>query len=175
MRCIRSAADTTERNEHYARMSERAVKIEVADLAWAAGAPAPELVATEERTLFSFDVAESLVTGSNYRRVAEFVGCTSVRFGFPNDEAQGGHPLYGKGLEFYSAHEVVESHWLSELRAIERHHPYASDTPFLDAHHYVLTFHDSTLEAVARDIRVLGSFDSDEAAWSAIRAEMQAR
>jgi hypothetical protein len=137
---------------------EQAVEIEVAGLRWSAGAPAPVVVASESRTLFAFDAWEDDGGG---RRVAEFVGCVSVRFGFPNDEALHGHPLYDRGLNLYKVHEVVNSHWLEELRAIERHHDMSPAVPFEDARHYVLTFHDSTLEAIAYEIRVLGSYETD--------------
>lgn len=150
---------------------ERAVVIEVDDLAWDAGAPAPVLMASEGRTLFAFDAR---LADEYYRRVAEFVGCTSVRFGFPNDEALAGHPLYGNGLSFYAAHEVIDSRWLEELRAVERHHPEAAPMPFADARHYLLTFHDSTLEAIARDIRVVASFVSDAEAEAAMLHELHA-
>ena len=151
-------------------MPEHAVVIHVAELAWTAGAPAPVVMASEQRTLFSFDAP---ATEEFDRRVAEFVGCTSFRFGFPNDEALGGHPLYGSGLSFYAAHEVIESRWLEEIRGVEAHHPQAAPTPFADARHFVLTFHDSTLEAIAREVRVVASFASEAEADMAMLANLR--
>ena len=88
----------------------------------------------------------------------------SVRFGFPNDEALGGHRLWGHGLQFYAAHEVMDSAWLAEVRETERHHPLAASVPFPDAKHYLLTFHDTTMEAIARGIVVQGAFATMDAA-----------
>jgi hypothetical protein len=79
---------------------------------------------------------------------AEFIRCTSFRMGFPNDEALHGHPLWGHGLEAYRAHEVSDSAWLGQLRTIEAAHPQAPAVPFENARHFVLTFHDSTVEAI---------------------------
>jgi hypothetical protein len=83
-----------------------------------------------------------------------------MRFGFPNDEVLHGHPLFSVGLGYYRLHEVVNSAWLMELRAIEAVHDRAPAMPFENARHFVLTFHDSTLEAIAADVRLAGSYPS---------------
>jgi hypothetical protein len=70
--------------------------------------------------------------------VIEVVGCREVRLGGPDDEGIGGHPLHGKGLEPYLAHEVVHSAWAERLGG---------------ARHYVLAFHDEMVEAVGEGIR----------------------
>ena len=92
-------------------------------------------------------------------QVAEFSGCIAVRFGFPNDEALGGHALWKHGLDFYAAHEVTGSLWLEQLRAIERHHPQAPTKPFPTARHFLLTFKESTLEAVAEGITLVSQHE----------------
>jgi hypothetical protein len=68
------------------------------------------------------------------------------------------HRLYGAGLGYYRLHEVDNSAWLLELRAIEAVHDHPPDVPFENARHFVLTFHDSTVEAVASDVRLVGSY-----------------
>lgn len=103
---------------------------------------------------------------------AEFVRCTSFRMGFPNDEALHGHRLWGRGLESYRAHEVSESAWLAELRTIESVHPEASAVPFEDARHFVLTFHDSTVEAIAGAIEVGPSYTTMVAAIEALATKL---
>lgn len=70
--------------------------------------------------------------------VIEVAGCREVRLGGPDDEGIGGHPLHGKGLEPYRAHEVVHSAWAERLGG---------------AHHYVLAFHDEMVEALGEGIR----------------------
>jgi hypothetical protein len=84
--------------------------------------------------------------------VIEMWGCAETRFGGPNDEAIRGHPLHGKGLAGYRAHEVVNSAWIEEAIKVNSVHPHHSDAPFRQLHHYALLFHDEMLEALARGI-----------------------
>ena len=83
--------------------------------------------------------------------VVEFVGVTSVKMGSPNDEVLNGHPLWGSGLEFYQAHEVRNSQWIRELMQINRVHDRFRESRWSGRRHFILTFHDETLECVARD------------------------
>jgi hypothetical protein len=76
----------------------------------------------------------------------------------PNDEVLHGHRLYGAGPGYYQLHEVDNSAWLIELRAIEAVHDHAPRLPFENARHFVLTFHDSTVEAIATDVRLVDSY-----------------
>ena len=54
--------------------------------------------------------------------VVELAGCTSVKFGFPGDEALHGHPLYDAGLTHYQLHEMPASAWLTQLRTVAAVH-----------------------------------------------------
>ena len=67
-------ASADARARHYARMTERAAKIEEPDLVWDAGAPAPLLVGPSTGACSRLTRPEHLIQGSAYRRVAEFVG-----------------------------------------------------------------------------------------------------
>lgn len=146
------------------RSKARAEVIEVEGLVWTAGAPRPVVVASEDRTLFAFAGTEAADAACI---VAEFESCLSVRFGFPNDEVMNGHPLWGRGLAFYAAHEVVNSPWLAEMRAVETAHPMAAKQPFAEHRHFLLTYHDSTLEALAHEVVVHRAHAStdDAVAW----------
>jgi hypothetical protein len=46
--------------------------------------------------------------------VIELSGCHDIRLGGPKDEAVDGHPLYGKGLAVYEAHEVLNWAWIEQ-------------------------------------------------------------
>jgi hypothetical protein len=96
------------------------------------------------------------------------LGCTSVRFGIPNDEAPPGHPLTPHGLSPYGAHEVIDSEWLNELRTIERRHPQSQAMPLQTSKHWMLTFHDTTLEAIATGIAVHHDYADRPSAMHAI-------
>lgn len=135
--------------------NQRAELVEVAGLAWDGGAPMPVLIATEYRTLF----ACYLPSDDDRVVVTEVERCSSVRFGFPNDEVVHGHPC-GLDLMHYGAHVIHDSPWLAELRSIEAVHPQAADHLLAGSRHYFLTFHDSSLEAIATGLTVVGTFAS---------------
>jgi hypothetical protein len=137
---------------------ERAIVVNVPGLRWDAGAPEPVLVASEDRTLIAFCADDGDVVDGTEIQTAEFVGCTAVKFGFPNDEVLNGHPLWGHGLEPYALHEVQDSIWLEQIRAIERVHPESRPTPFANAKHFILTFHDTTMEAIATGVTSLATY-----------------
>lgn len=82
--------------------------------------------------------------------VVEFKRMTSIKIGSPNDEVLRGHPLWGSGLEFYSAHEVKNSPWTTELMEADRAHGHFDESQSSGRRHFVLTFHDETLECVAK-------------------------
>ena len=82
--------------------------------------------------------------------ILEFLGGLAAKHGPPSDESLMGHRLFGKGLKFYAAHEVDDSDWLRELESKEPHR--ASPGWVRGHHHYVFTFHDETVECLARDV-----------------------
>jgi hypothetical protein len=82
--------------------------------------------------------------------VVEFKRMTSIKIGFPNDEVLRGHPLWGSGLEFYSAHEVKNSPWITELMEVDRAHEHFDESQWTGRRHFMLTFHDETLECIAK-------------------------
>jgi hypothetical protein len=91
------------------------------------------------------------------RRALEFSRCSVTKFGYPNDHALGGHRLYEKGLGFYGFFEVLDSEWISELRRGNMV-TYPDFQAFPDERHFVITFHDSTLECIALDFHPVEEF-----------------
>jgi hypothetical protein len=85
--------------------------------------------------------------------LVEFIGVHSVLFGGPNEEALQGHPLYGRGLDFYATHEIHASRWISEAERVNSVHPHHQGGWHQTLRHFVITFHDETLECLARDVR----------------------
>src|SRR5690242_19555154 len=88
--------------------------------------------------------------------VVEIKGCLITRFGYPNDEALSGHPLYGRGLRCYSIFEVQGSSWISQLEAQNRVAFPKTQRGFYSDHyrHFVFTFHGSRFECIAGEIHV---------------------
>ena len=93
------------------------------------------------------DTVESLA-------LAELEGAVAVKMGPPNDEVLHGHPLYGRGLGGYGTYVVENSRWLAELIEINRVHERFDPQAWEDKRHFLLVFHDETVEAIARDIEV---------------------
>lgn len=82
--------------------------------------------------------------------ILEFIGGLAAKCGPPSDESLMGHRLFGKGLKFYAAHEVEDSEWLRELETSE---PHRASPGWMRSHrHYLFTFHDETVECLARDV-----------------------
>ena len=135
---------------------------------WDTGAPLPHVVCSDSRTFLTFYVNEPDPDWDGTRVTAvdpgsgeavslclvEFNGCVSAKFGHPNDEAQRGHPLHGKGLEGYTAQIVKNSPWLAEVAKTNSAHPYDKPETWASIDHYVFWFHDNTFECLAESYEV---------------------
>jgi len=133
---------------------------------WDDGAPLPHLMSNGSRTFVVCLASQpdpdwdgtyvTMVSPADQHQslfvVLELRGCQEIRFGGPNDEAIAGHPLHGRGLAGYEAHEVLNSQWIEEAIRVNSVHPHHSDAPFRQLHHYALLFHDEMVEALARGI-----------------------
>lgn len=84
----------------------------------------------------------------NTRKALEFSRCSISKFGYPNDEALGGHRLYGKGLGFNGFFEVLDSEWIAELKRGNKVQ-FPNFKAFADKRHFIITFQDSTFECIA--------------------------
>jgi hypothetical protein len=127
------------------------------------GAPCPLVFATEQGvhvTYYLNDVDPSW-DGKTVRVVSPesntepsiivtFHRVTAHYFGMPNDEAMHGHPLSKLGLQAYSYFEVLNSSWRDELEQMNRVHPSHKKEHYSDVRHFIFTFHDTTLEVLAR-------------------------
>ncbi|MDR6395215.1 hypothetical protein [Herbaspirillum seropedicae] len=106
----------------------------------------------------------------------QFPLVNSFRFGSPNDEALGGHPLAQFGLKRYSVHRIENSSWLAELDRRNAVHPNHDSSRFMaDLVHYVFTFQDSTLECAVREgefgaptIKIFLSGEEAKSDWAAL-------
>jgi hypothetical protein len=72
----------------------------------------------------------------------------------PHDEALHGHPLSPRGLSHYDAYEVMESSWIRALERVNSVHERHDASRYRGLRHFILTFHDSTFECVARTFSV---------------------
>jgi hypothetical protein len=142
---------------------------------WDVGAPLPHLLQSDYQCLLIFHLAarpDPAWNGETTRivspadadnvglAVVEFKGVVAAKLGAPDDEVFAGHPLSGRGGHPYTAQEVINSRWLRELQAINSVHSRYNPDRWLGLHHYILWFHDSTFECVARDFEVSLSTES---------------
>lgn len=110
------------------------------------GSPEPSVWANESKLVLSYITSEETIA------VILFPLVSIYKFGSPNDESLGGHPLIKNGLKHYNVHRVENSSWLSELEKQNSVHPRHDKTFFFkDKCHYIFTFHDSTLEIIANE------------------------
>ena len=131
----------------------RAVPIDIG-VQWETGAPMPQLLVGLRTFLLFYARPDEDGLGKAGLGFVEIVGCAAARFGPPNDEALENLPLWGHGLQFYAAHRVDGSSWLSEWSelAYRKDANNAALTSKLD--HFIFTFHDETVEVLATELKV---------------------
>ena len=106
-----------------------------------AGVSGPVLLQTDDDAFLTFNAVHMTSDGKRGTAgtgVIELEGCYITKFGYPNDEGLGGHPLYKHGLGFYDVFEVLDSSWIQQMT---------------EQRHFIFTFHDSTFECVANSLR----------------------
>ena len=136
------------------------------------GAPLPAIhVAGNE-----LYVAYVTQTAGEYA-VVLFQGVQQHTYGYPNDEALAGHPLYKLGLQFYAFNEVTDSPQVKELTARNASVFPGGHNPFRSARHWVVSFHDETLEVIGSAVSSLGvvqTRSSEEAIAHAVQQQVPA-
>lgn len=153
-----------------ARLRGEQYAVELTDVAeWDIGAPLPHVLAANGRVILVYylrgqpdsgwdgswvSVVNPAAPDAVPLAVVEFAFVHDVKFGGPNDEAIEGHPLHGRGLEPYAAHEVINSRWLAEAERINSVHPMHQGGWDERLHHYVFCFHDDTFECLAKAFHV---------------------
>jgi hypothetical protein len=86
---------------------------------------------------------------------------SSFKYGSPNDETRGSHPLMKYGLSYYGLYQVENSPWINQLMVANRIHPNHKDSMFADQKHYIACFKDVMLEIVCREFEEVKLEESD--------------
>ena len=73
-----------------------------------------------------------------------------MKYGSPNDETRGGHPLWKYGMGIYGFFEVLNSPWIREQMIANRVHDRHSDDMFKGKRHFIACFKDVMLEVTCR-------------------------
>ena len=111
------------------------------------GSPSPRLVASPFEAAVAYWT--SVRSGGPAVALVRFAGA-SIYLAPPNDEALEGHPLYSLGLQPYEFAEVLTSPWIAAMERRNRVHDLHNPAGFSGLRHFILPFHDSTFECVAR-------------------------
>ncbi len=86
---------------------------------------------------------------------------SALKYGGPNDEARGSHPLMKYGLSCYGLYQVENSPWIYELMVANRVHLNHKDSMFADRKHYIACFKDVMLEVVCNEFEEVKLEESD--------------
>jgi hypothetical protein len=118
------------------------------------------LVQTERSCFLTFNATQPGPDGVMHPAgvaLIEFLNCRIAQFGYPNDEAYRGHPLFAKtaalGEAWTGTHEVRDSTW---IRCLEQQNRVAfpDSDPWQGARHFIIEFHESTFECIADGLRL---------------------
>ena len=123
----------------------------------------PYLLATDERLVFCFNAMQVQPDGRRTdagRAVVKVPVCWAFKFGYPNDEALPGHPLYSRGFHGTAVYEVSSSSWLDEMGRQNRVRFPNFDVREWNARHFLFSFHESTLEILGSDLEVTVSAEA---------------
>ena len=74
----------------------------------------------------------------------------NIKYGGPNDESRGAHPLTKFGPLLYGLYEVINSPWILEQMEGNRCHPRHSDSLFEGKKHYIACFKDVMFEITCK-------------------------
>lgn len=122
-----------------------------------AGAPMPA-VFSDETGLTCAYVIGSTHSQSGSTAILHFDGVLYYAMGYPNDEVLEAHPLYVNGLRFCAFHVVENSPLIADLdRRNQVHQRHVAGAYVNRFRHWIITFHDETLEVVARNARFVGT------------------
>jgi hypothetical protein len=117
------------------------------------GAPAPALCSDESGLTCGY-VIGATHPESGRTAILRFEGVLYYAMGFPNDEVLHAHPLYANGLGFYGFYVIEGSPLIADLdRRNQEHKRHVTGAYIQRFRHWIITFHDETLEVVARDAR----------------------
>jgi hypothetical protein len=117
--------------------------------------PRPVLLQDEENAYLVFDACLAASKSSCGMATLCLQNCLVTRFGYPNDEALHallGSEVYPQGIGYYGVYEVRDSSWVMQLQ--EQRRQCCPDSAHVSHRHFVITFRDSTFEAIAQSVKV---------------------
>jgi hypothetical protein len=128
------------------------------------GAPVPAIALHEGSLLVAYLVAHPSSASSDEFAVVRFHGVCQHTFGYPNEDALPTHPIFGAGLAFYAFNEIHNSPYLDELGARNGRIFPGTEQHYASFRHWLVAFHDETLEVVGRSVEFIGTIEAPSAA-----------
>jgi hypothetical protein len=126
-----------------------------------AAAPMPA-VYSDETGLTCAYVIGATHSESGSTAVLHFEGVLYYAMGYPNDEALNAHPLQANGVGFYGFHVIENSPLIADLdRRNQVHERHVAGAYMKRFRHWIITFHDETLEVVATNARFLRTSEKE--------------
>jgi hypothetical protein len=99
---------------------------------------------------------------SGHTAILHFDGVLYYAMGYPNDEALNAHPLYANGLGFYGFYAIENSPLIADLDHRDQAHKRHVAGAYIKRYrHWIISFHDETLEVVARDARFVRTSEKE--------------
>ena len=86
--------------------------------------------------------------------IIRLIHAYSLRAGGSNDEVIEGHPLFGSGIHNCGAFIICNSNWIDSERRIQSVHDQFSQSQWDVLRHFMWTFHDGIVEAIAEGVSV---------------------
>ena len=127
------------------------------------GAPMPGVVADGQDLYLAYIVRSEGLSEFEDFAIVKFTGVLQHIFGYPNDEALGGHAYFPLGLQFYAFNLVKDSPYLRELGERNAKVFPGSESMYESFRHWIVTLHDETLEVIARSAEVAGRVEARDA------------
>ncbi len=111
------------------------------------------------RNAFFYDALRDTWSESERRWGNKVVQATlineyNIRIGGPNDEVLEGHPLWGKGIDYGDAFVINNSEWKRTYQEINKAHDNYNEVSWQTLQHFMWTFHDYMVEALAETFEV---------------------
>ena len=127
------------------------------------GAPMPGVMAIGPELYLAYIVGANEPSELEDFAVVRFSGVLQHIFGYPNDEALGGHALFKLGLKFYAFNLIEDSPYLRELGERNAKVFPGTESIYEGFRHWIVTLHDQTLEVIARSAEVVGRVEARDA------------
>jgi len=107
------------------------------------------------RSWIAYNCLGSESPGNTQIAIIRLIRAYGLRAGGSNDEVIEGHPLFGSGIDNCGVFVIRNSNWIDSECRINRVHEQFSQRKWDDLRHFMWTFHDGIVEALAEDVSVV--------------------